>query len=53
MRVLHTIPTGQSRRHERSVDCPCQPSQTVSAAPGEQPAVTITHHPIKTTRSTR
>lgn len=46
MRVLHQIPTRQTHRHDRSLDCPCQPSQTVTAGPGEQPAVTITHHPL-------
>lgn len=53
MKVLHSIPAGETRRHERTVDCRCGPSQSVTAAPGQQPAVTITHHSIKTTRSTR
>lgn len=46
MHVLHQIPARQTRRHERTLDCPCHPSQTVSKRPGEQPAVTITHHPL-------
>lgn len=53
MQVLHSIPTRETHRHERTLDCPCRPSQTVTAAPGTQPAVTITHHSIKTTRSPR
>lgn len=53
MKVLHSIPARQGRRHERSLDCPCQPSQTVTAEPGAQPTVIITHHSIKTPRSTR
>ena len=53
MQVRHTIPSRETRRHERSIDCPCRPSQTVTKQPGTQPAVTITHHPYKTTRSTR
>ena len=53
MRVLHVLPTRQARAHQRTLDCPCSPSQTVTKRPGEQPAVTITHHPIKTPRSTR
>lgn len=53
MKVSHQIPATGARRHERTLDCPCRPSQTVTAAPGIQPAVVITHHPIKTTRSPR
>lgn len=53
MQVLHSIPQGQALRHERTLDCPCRPSQSVTAAPGSQPAVTITHHSITTTRSPR
>ena len=46
MQILHQVPARQTRRHERTLDCPCHPSQTVTKRPGEQPAVTITHHPI-------
>ena len=53
MKVLHSIPDRQGPRHDRSLDCPCRPSQSVTAAPGAQPVVTITHHSIKTPRSTR
>lgn len=53
MKVSHSIPAPQARRHQRTLDCPCGPHQTVTAAPGTQPAVTITHQQIKTTRSTR
>ena len=53
MKVSHSIPTRETRRHERTLDCPCRPSQTVTATPGEQPAVVITHHSRKTTRSPR
>lgn len=53
MQIQHSIPTRETRRHERTLDCPCRPSQTVTKAPGSQPAVVITHRPIKTTRSTR
>lgn len=53
MKVQHVVPAQQARSHERTLDCPCRPSQSVTAAPGTQPAVTITHHPFKTTRSSR
>ncbi len=46
MHVLHQIPSRQTRRHDRDLDCPCHPSQTVTKRPGEQPAVTITHHDL-------
>lgn len=51
MKIHHSIPARESRRHERTLDCPCTPSQTVTKAPGAQPTVTITHHSIP--RSTR
>lgn len=51
MRVLHQVPVRESRRHERTLDCPCHPTQCVTAAPGEQPAVTITHYPIPKKRT--
>lgn len=46
MQVLHQVPAREARHHDRDLDCPCQPSQTVTKRPGEQPAVTVTHHPI-------
>lgn len=46
MQVQHSIPARETRRHERSLDCPCGPSQTVTKAPGAQAAVVITHHSI-------
>lgn len=46
MKVSHSIPTREARRHERTLDCPCSPAQAVTAAPGEQPAVFITHRPL-------
>lgn len=46
MHVSHSIPAREARRHERTLDCPCGPSQTVTAAPGVQPAVTVTHRPL-------
>lgn len=51
MKVSHVVPAKESRRHERAIDCPCGPHQSVSKALGEQPDVVITHHPIKVTRS--
>lgn len=53
MKVTHSIPSTQARKHERTLDCPCGPHQSVTAAPGTQPAVTITHQLIKTPRRTR
>lgn len=52
MQVQHVVPAQQARSHERTLDCPCRPSQSVTKLPGEQPAVVITHHPFKTPRST-
>lgn len=46
MKVSHTIPTRETRRHERTLDCSCGPSQSVTKTPGEQPAVFITHRPL-------
>ena len=46
MRVSHSIPAREPRRHERTLDCPCGPHQSVTAAPGEQPSVLVTHRPL-------
>lgn len=46
MKVSHSIPTREARRHERTLDCSCYPAQSVTKAPGEQPAVFITHRPL-------
>lgn len=51
MQIQHSVPARETRRHDRTLDCPCTPSQTVTKRPGEQPTVLITHHPIP--RSTR
>lgn len=46
MKVSHSIPAREARGHDRTVDCPCGPHQAVTAAPGAQPAVLVTHRPL-------
>lgn len=48
MKTRHQIPEAEVDAHCRDRHCPCDPIQHVSARPGEQPVVTITHQPFPT-----
>lgn len=53
MQVLHSILAGETRLHTTDEPCTCAPHQHVTAAPGEQPVVHLTHRPLATKKATR
>lgn len=48
MHVLHSVPETETEDHCQTGPCPCDPTQHVTAAPGKQPIVNLTHQPLTT-----
>lgn len=48
MKVRHSVPVTEVDDHCLDHQCPCDPVQHVTAAPGKRPVATITHQPLKT-----
>lgn len=48
MHVHHSVPEAEAEDHCQTGPCPCKPTHRVTAAPGKQPTVTLTHQPLTT-----
>ncbi|MGP4916209.1 hypothetical protein ACTXJ9_10960 [Brachybacterium tyrofermentans] len=48
MHVHHSVPESETEDHCQANLCPCGPTQHVTAAPGKQPVVILTHQLITT-----
>lgn len=46
MQIRHSIPDTELEDHCRDHQCPCDPDQTSSTAPGKRVVVTLTHHAL-------
>lgn len=46
MRVTHSVQATEAEDHLLEHPCTCDPAQSITARPGKQPAITITHQPL-------
>lgn len=46
MKVRHSVPADEVEGHLLDLLCPCDPDQSVTAAPGKRPVATLIHQPL-------